>query len=77
MSSTLHAPRAALGPRFDLKLFHSEVLTHGALPLAVLRRVVDDRIDAGAIVRYACAVRPPQRRARREPWLPDDAFAER
>ncbi len=37
--------RAALGPRFDLKQFHNEVLTHGALPLTVLRRVVDDWIE--------------------------------
>ena len=34
-----------LGPRFDLKKFHNEVLTHGALPLTVLRRVVDDWIE--------------------------------
>ena len=37
--------RAELGPRFDLKQFHNEVLTHGALPLTVLRRVVDDWIE--------------------------------
>jgi uncharacterized protein (DUF885 family) len=37
--------RVALGPRFDLKQFHNEVLTHGALPLTVLRRVVDDWIE--------------------------------
>jgi uncharacterized protein (DUF885 family) len=37
--------RAALGPQFDLKQFHNQVLTHGALPLTVLRRVVDDWIE--------------------------------
>lgn len=35
----------SLGDRFDLKLFHDEVLRHGALPLAVLERVVDDWIS--------------------------------
>ena len=33
-----------LGPKFDLKLFHNEVLTHGALPLSVLERVIEDWI---------------------------------
>ena len=33
-----------LGPRFDLKQFHNEVLTHGALPLTVLEGVVNDWI---------------------------------
>lgn len=37
--------RAALGQRFDLKQFHNEVLTHGGLPLTVLRRVVDSWIE--------------------------------
>jgi uncharacterized protein (DUF885 family) len=37
--------RKALGPRFELKQFHDEVLTHGAVPLTVLRRVVDDWIE--------------------------------
>jgi uncharacterized protein (DUF885 family) len=32
---------AALGPRFDIKAFHAAVLEHGALPLAILDRVVD------------------------------------
>lgn len=36
--------RAALGPRFDLKLFHDEVLGHGALPLVLLERSIDDWI---------------------------------
>ena len=34
----------ALGPRFDIKKFHDEVLTHGALPLTLLERVIDDWI---------------------------------
>ena len=33
--------RSTLGPKFDLKAFHREVLTHGALPLAVLRRMIE------------------------------------
>ena len=37
--------RAALGQRFDLKQFHNEMLTHGGLPLTVLRRVVDSWIE--------------------------------
>lgn len=35
-----------LGDKFDLKQFHREVLSHGALPLIVLNRVVDDWIAA-------------------------------
>lgn len=31
----------ALGPQFDLKRFHNEVLTHGALPMHLLERVID------------------------------------
>ncbi len=31
----------ALGPRFDLRAFHQELLDHGALPLPVLERLVD------------------------------------
>jgi len=33
-----------LGDKFDLKQFHNEVLTHGALPLSVLERVINDWI---------------------------------
>ncbi|MCU6433241.1 DUF885 domain-containing protein [Undibacterium sp. Jales W-56] len=36
--------KLALGDQFDLKQFHNEVLTHGALPLVVLERVIDDWI---------------------------------
>lgn len=33
-----------LGAKFDLKQFHNEVLSHGALPLSVLERVINDWI---------------------------------
>lgn len=33
-----------LGQKFDLKQFHNEVLSHGALPLTVLERVINDWI---------------------------------
>ena len=36
--------REALGTRFKLSEFHDEVLTHGALPLSLVERVVDDWI---------------------------------
>jgi uncharacterized protein (DUF885 family) len=35
---------AALGPRFDLKDFHAQILMSGALPLVVLERKIDDWI---------------------------------
>jgi uncharacterized protein (DUF885 family) len=35
----------ALGSRFDLRKFHNVVLTHGALPLTLLERVVNDWIE--------------------------------
>jgi uncharacterized protein (DUF885 family) len=35
-----------LGPRFDLRRFHNVVLTHGALPLTLLDRVVTDWIES-------------------------------
>jgi uncharacterized protein (DUF885 family) len=40
--------KRALGPKFDLKAFHDEVLGHGALPLAVLERTIDEWISARA-----------------------------
>ncbi len=36
--------KAQLGTKFDLKQFHNQVLTHGALPLALLERVIDEWI---------------------------------
>jgi uncharacterized protein (DUF885 family) len=39
--------RQALGPKFDLRDFHDQVLLHGALPLVVLDRVIDDWIATG------------------------------
>lgn len=36
--------KQALGPKFVLAEFHDQVLTHGSLPLALLRRVIDDWI---------------------------------
>jgi uncharacterized protein (DUF885 family) len=39
--------KAALGPRFTLADFHDEVLTHGALPLSLLERVIDEWIARG------------------------------
>jgi uncharacterized protein (DUF885 family) len=36
----------ALGPKFDIKEFHSQVLMTGALPMAVLEQKIDDWIAA-------------------------------
>jgi uncharacterized protein (DUF885 family) len=36
--------KQALGPKFVLSEFHDQMLTHGALPLALLERVIDDWI---------------------------------
>ena len=33
--------RTALGDKFDLREFHDEILTNGAMPLAVLEQVID------------------------------------
>ncbi|HEY0112446.1 MAG TPA: DUF885 domain-containing protein [Allosphingosinicella sp.] len=37
----------ALGPRFDIRGFHDQVLMSGALPLAILERKIDAWIGAG------------------------------
>ncbi len=36
--------RQALGPRFKLSEFHDQVLMHGALPLSLLERVINEWI---------------------------------
>jgi uncharacterized protein (DUF885 family) len=38
--------RKALGPRFDIREFHAQVLMTGALPLAVVEKKIDDWIAA-------------------------------
>ena len=38
--------KAALGPKFDIREFHAEVLDSGALPLAILDAKVDRWIAA-------------------------------
>ncbi|MEI6419227.1 MAG: DUF885 domain-containing protein, partial [Sphingomonadales bacterium] len=39
--------QAALGPKFDIKRFHAQVLMSGALPMAVLEAKIDAWIAAG------------------------------
>ena len=36
--------KAALGPKFDIRQFHNQVLTAGSLPMVLLERVIDDWI---------------------------------
>ncbi len=38
--------RQALGPRFELRRFHDVILGHGAMPLEILERVVDEYITS-------------------------------
>jgi uncharacterized protein (DUF885 family) len=38
--------KKALGPKFDIREFHTQVLMSGALPLAILERKIDDWIAA-------------------------------
>jgi prolyl oligopeptidase len=46
-----------LGPRFDIRDFHDEVLSNGALPLEVLDRQVKDWIARTAVEKGAAAAR--------------------
>ena len=39
----------AMGDRFDLRAFHDEVLAHGSLPLATLRREIPGWVEAAVI----------------------------
>jgi uncharacterized protein (DUF885 family) len=41
----------ALGERFDLRTFHDEVLGHGSLPLATLRREILGWVEAAVSAR--------------------------
>jgi uncharacterized protein (DUF885 family) len=50
--------RAALGERFDLAAFHDEVLTKGALPMAILQREVRAWIAARQAAPAATAAAP-------------------
>ena len=43
--------RQQLGDQFDLKEFHSEILNHGALPMTILERVVEDWIASKKLTR--------------------------
>ena len=36
--------RQQLGPQFELKQFHNQILSHGALPLPVLEWTINDWI---------------------------------
>ena len=37
--------RAELGPKFDLREFHDQVLRNGSMPMEILERVVNDWIS--------------------------------
>jgi uncharacterized protein (DUF885 family) len=39
-----------MGPRFDVRAFHDQVLAHGSLPLETLRREIPGWVE-GAVVR--------------------------
>ena len=41
MPYTKEKAKTELGERFDIRAFHNEVLSHGALPLAILEQVID------------------------------------
>jgi uncharacterized protein (DUF885 family) len=38
--------KAALGPKFDIREFHAQVLDSGALPMAILEQKIDRWIAA-------------------------------
>jgi uncharacterized protein (DUF885 family) len=40
-----------MGDRFDLRAFHDEVLGHGSLPLATLRREIPNWVEAAVAAR--------------------------
>ena len=40
-----------MGDRFDLRAFHDEVLAHGTLPLATLRREIPGWVEAAVAAR--------------------------
>ncbi len=47
----------AMGERFDLRAFHDEVLAHGSLPLATLRREIPGWVEAAVIAGGAATPR--------------------
>lgn len=44
-----------MGDRFDLRAFHDEVLAHGSLPLATLRREIPGWVEAAVAARHGAA----------------------
>jgi uncharacterized protein (DUF885 family) len=38
--------KAKLGPKFDIREFHAQVLDTGALPLPILEKKIDDWVAA-------------------------------
>jgi uncharacterized protein (DUF885 family) len=46
-----------MGDRFDLRTFHDEVLGHGTLPLATLRREIPNWVEAAVAEREGAATR--------------------
>jgi uncharacterized protein (DUF885 family) len=46
-----------MGDRFDLRAFHDEVLAHGSLPLATLRREIPGWVEAAVAAREGAPAR--------------------